>query len=146
MSAMKSRIFAEFEEMEKQMGRMFRNMSFPQMISQQSKAEWLPAANVYETKEKMIIFMEASGLDPEKINISVESRNVTISGVRQIPSPENKCTHIHQLEIEQCSFNRSFSLSVPIDIESATSVYKNGLLEIILPKLQAAGKIKIKVK
>lgn len=143
---MKSRIFEEFEEMEKQMGRMFRNMSFPQMISPQSKAEWLPAANVYETKEKIIIFMEASGIDPDKINISVESRNVTISGVRQIPPPENKCTHIHQLEIEQCSFNRSFSLSMPINIESATSVYKNGLLEIILPKLKAAGKIKIKVK
>ena len=143
---MKSRIFEEFEEMEKQMGRMFRNMSFPQMISQQSKAEWLPAANVYETKEKIIIFIEASGVNPEKINISVESRNVTISGVRQIPSPENKCTHIHQLEIEQSSFNRSFSLSMPIDIESATSIYKNGLLEIILPKLKAAGKINIKVK
>jgi len=146
MSAMKSRIFEEFEEMEKQIGRMFRNMSFPQMISQQSKAGWLPAANVYETEKEMIIFIEASGVDPDKINITVESRNVTISGVRQIPSPENKCTHIHQLEIEQCRFNRSFSLSMPIDIESATSAYRNGLLEIILPKLRAAGKINIKVK
>ena len=143
---MKSRIFEEFEEMEKQMGRMFRNMSFPQMSSCQTKAEWLPAANVFETEKEMVIFMEASGIDPDMINITVDSRKVTISGLRKIPSPDNKCTHIHQLEIEQCSFNRSFSLVVPIDIESTTSVYRNGLLEIKLPKLKSAGKIKIKVR
>jgi HSP20 family protein len=137
------RISKQFEDMERQIGRMLRNMSLTRMMPFPG-SDWAPAADVYETDTEIVVCLEISGIDPRHIAVVAEQRCVTISGDRRFPPIEN-ASCIHQLEIEHGHFKRSVPLPVPVDTESTHSVYKNGFLVIHLPKLVQRGKITVQI-
>jgi HSP20 family protein len=137
------RISKQLAEMEKQMGRMLRNMSLTRM-SPFSGGDWVPAADIYETENEIVVCMDISGVDPGHISVVAEQRNVTIAGDRRFPPVEN-ASCIHQLEIEHGQFKRIIPLPVSVDTDSTYSVYKKGFLMIHLPKLAQSGKITVQV-
>jgi HSP20 family protein len=136
-------ISKQLAEMEKQMGRMLRNMSLTRMAPF-SGGDWVPAADIYETDTEVVVCMEISGIDPENVSVVAEQRSVTVTGDRRFPPIEN-ASCIHQLEIEHGHFKRMIPLPIAIDPESTSSVYRNGYLLIRLPKLAHRGKITVKI-
>lgn len=129
--------------MEGHLGRMIRNMSLHRMNPLQS-GTWPAATDVYESADEVIIFMDVSGIDPEKLSVVANELSVTVSGERQLPVSEN-ITRIHQLEIERGYFERSIPLPKPVDTSSTSSTYKNGVLIVTMPKRKHQGKVRIKV-
>lgn len=144
MDQSRKRMSKQFAEMEKQMGRMLRNMSLARMTPFQAGSDWVPSADVYETENEVVICLEISGIEPENISVVAEQRSVTVAGDRHFPAIEN-ASCIHQLEIEHGRFERTLSLPVPVDVAGTSSVYKNGYLLIRLPKLGHKGKITVQV-
>jgi HSP20 family protein len=136
-------ISKQLAEMEKQMGRMLRNMSLTRMAPVPG-SDWVPATDVYETEAEIVVCMEISGLAPEDISVVAEQRQVTVTGQRRFPPIEN-ASCIHQLEIEHGHFKRKIPLPIAVDPESTSSVYRNGYLLIRLPKLAHKGKITIQI-
>lgn len=143
MDQFKKRILEEFANMERHMGRMIRNTSFPGMVNMQA-SNMLLAADVYETAEEIIVCMDVSGIDPEEMSIVADRTSVTVSGERQLPALEN-LSCVHQLELERGRFERTLPLPVPVDVSATTSVCKNGFAIIRMPKLSGKGKVQIKV-
>ena len=129
--------------MEKQLGRLMRNIGISRM-NITSISEWEPPVDVYETENEVIVFMEISGIAPEKIKLAAEPRQLTISGERICPIEAITC--IHQLEIEYGYFERSIHLPTAIDVNSTSSECKNGFLFIRMPLADHKGKIQIDVK
>lgn len=144
MDPSRKRVSNQFAEMEKQMGRMLRNMSLGRMSPIPDGNDWVPAADVYETEAEVVICLEISGVEPEDISVVAEQRSVTVTGHRRFPPVEN-ASCVHQLEIENGRFERTISLPVPVDVAGTSSVYKNGYLLIRLPKLGHKGKITVQV-
>lgn len=134
----------EFAEMEKQMGRMLRNMSMTRMTPFQIGSDWVPSADVYETETEVVICLEISGIEPDALSVVAEQRSVTVAGDRRFP-PIDNASCIHQLEIEHGRFERTITLPVAVDVAGTSSVYKNGYLLIRLPKLGPKGKITVQV-
>ncbi len=131
MDRYKKRILQEFEDMEKHLGRMMRNLSIPRMNSLQS-GSWMLAADLYETENELILCMDAMGIEPEDLNVVVEQKTVTVSGKRTFPINDKVCC-IHQMEIERGFFERAVPLPLAVDNTKATSSCKNGLLIIRMP-------------
>jgi len=144
MAGVKKQIEKELLEMEKHLGRMLRNMSLPGMGPFFAQ-EWRPCVDVYETDGAIIVYVDAAGMDPASLSVTAETGCVTVSGIRRRPIQEEKIRRIHQLEIEHGRFSRAIPLPAPIDLQETSSSYRDGLLEIRLPKQQPRGKIEITV-
>lgn len=128
--------------MERYVGRMMRNMSLAKMVNFTS-GMWTPAIDIYETEDAVLVYIDVSGVDPEKAGITVDPKAITVSGERRFP--HKNLHNIHQMEIEYGYFQRTVSLPVPVDVANASSALKNGLLIVTLPKLKNKGSIKIKL-
>ncbi len=144
MDDFKKRFSQSFADMERQMGRMMRNMSFPRMFPFQAGTTWYPATDIYETDHAILIYVDVAGVDPEKLTVTAEPTSVIVAGERLFSTSQGIC-RIHQLEVEHGYFERTLPLPVPVDVSATTSSCQNGFLIIELPKQQHKGKIQVKI-
>jgi HSP20 family protein len=94
-----------------------------------------PAADVYETAESVVVLVEIAGVKAEEIDIAVEGKTLTVRGER-----EDRQRHLtrlyHQMEICCGLFERSVVLPSEVDPQQASATYSDGILAIVLPKVQ----------
>ncbi len=109
------------------------------------EAEGQLAVDVYQNANSFILESPIAGVDPENIDISISSESVTIRGKR---SKEERVKEDNYL-VQECywgRFMRSIILPQEIDPDRAQANIKNGVLRVILPKINKAKAKKIKVK
>lgn len=133
-----------FDEIEKEFGRMLRNMSTHRMFPFHAENLFI-ATDVYETVNEFIVYMEIPGVNPDKLSVLVNPTSVTVSGERLRPDFDHTIC-IHQLEVEYGRFKRTISLPGAIDGEASSSTCKNGFLLIRLPKKKIPSPIKVAIK
>ena len=93
MDPFKKTRLSTFDEIEKEFGRMMRNMSAHRMFPYRSQ-KLVPATDIYETPEKFIVYMEIPGVQLEKLSVMASHAGVTVSGVRQRPAFDHTtCVH-----------------------------------------------------
>lgn len=105
------------------------------------------AIDVYEKDRNVIAEMNLPGIDPDKIDVSVEDNYLRVSGSRE-ESTEEKKRHYYSKEIRRGSFERVVRLPAEVQRDKAVAEYKNGELTITLPKStnRESGKVKVLVK
>lgn len=110
-------------------------------------ADFVPAINVYQDKDDVMVETLIAGVDPKNVEISVENDVLTISGKTQMKS-DIKREDYYRKEIREGSFTRSVILPMQVKGDKAEASYDKGILKIRLPKAEAAKpkKIAIKVK
>jgi len=105
-----------------------------------------PLINVSEDKDNIYVDALAPGLDPETLNASVSGDQLVISGEKK-PLPKSvKSEFVHRSERSTGQFARSLSLSVSVQSEKVQANYTNGVLKILLPKMEEAKPKQIQVK
>lgn len=126
-----------------ELDRMFED--FPSVAL--PKMGWDMAVDVFEEKGNVVAEMNLPGIDPEKINVSVENEYLRISGSRE-EEKETKEKHYYSKEIRRGSFERVVRLPQDVIKEKVEADYKNGVLRVTFPKAVGAptGKVKVKVK
>ncbi|MDY7033158.1 MAG: Hsp20/alpha crystallin family protein [Thermodesulfobacteriota bacterium] len=107
--------------------------------------EWLPTADISETKDKLLIKAELPGLDAKDINVSVSGDLLTIKGEKK-KEEEDKNEHHHCVERYYGSFQRSFRLPVNVQSDKVEATFEKGVLNITLPKSEEAKKKEIEIK
>ncbi len=106
--------------------RLFTESSLP-------RNKWMPRVDVMDQESELVVRTEVPGVDPESIDVTVESGTLTISGSRRFSSEETKDNY-HRKEIFEGSFERTVLLPEGIDPEAVTAASKDGILEISIPK------------
>ena len=101
--------------------------------------------DVYQTPSEIVIRTFIAGVRPDEMNVSISRDMVTIEGAREERAsvPENDYFH-H--ELFWGSFTRTVLLPQEIDVENSSAGAKDGLLTIILPKLDKARQTKLRIK
>jgi HSP20 family protein len=102
---------------------------------------WKPPVNIYETVEEITIVAELAGVKDEDIHLEVSRRAVKISG-RRMERSRVKNSRYRLAEITYGLFERTLSLSIPIDVDHVSAMYNEGMLEIRIPKLPPERKIR----
>ena len=104
-------------------------------------------ADMQETDNEIIIVAELPGVKKEDININATEDTVEISAEvkTEKEETEKEMEYIHR-EIIPKKFHRSFKLPVEIIPERAKATYKNGILELRLPKKESREKRSIKIE
>ena len=107
--------------------------------------EWKPLMDVVETKDGITLKVEVPGIKQEDINISLEDSTLTVKGERKHESEVNEEGYT-RFERSYGSFERSVILPPTVDANRVKATYKDGVLEIQLPKKEEARPKAIKVE
>ncbi len=111
----------------------------------QSDALWTPHADVRETDKEILIDVEIPGIDKKDIKIEVKDRVLYISGERK-QEIKTGDTENRRVERRYGKFERSFGLPETVNAEKVAAKYKDGVLEVTLPKTEKAKPKEIKVE
>ena len=104
-----------------------------------------PKINISENEKQFMIDVEVPGMDKNDIDVSLENRQLTISGKRKFDN-EEKDTRYHRVETHFGSFTRSFRLPDSVDEGSINAKYNNGILSITIDKSEEQMKRQISIK
>lgn len=109
--------------------------------------QFSPALDVNETDKEISISAELPGMKEDDIDVSLDNNILTISGEKR-SEREEKGKDLYRMERRWGSFCRSVQLPRGLDVEKAEASYKNGVLNVVLPKTEEYQKSvrKIEVK
>lgn len=106
---------------------------------------FVPAVDIYQDKDHVIVELDAPGIDPEKVDVSVENDVLTVSGSKEVKNEVRKEDY-YRKEIRCGSFSRSVILPMAVKGDQAKAEYKKGVLTVTLPKAEEAKSKKINVE
>jgi HSP20 family protein len=134
----------DFNSLQRQINRLFEDSKPMTNYIEKSFAR-VPAAELQETDDKLNLKLEIPGIDSKDLEIQVTKNAVYISGERKSETKtEEKGTFVS--EFHYGKFERVIPLSVEVDNANAIAEYKDGILNLMLPKSHAEKNKVVKVK
>ena len=106
---------------------------------------FVPAVDVYEDAQRLVLKFEVPGIRKEDLNIHVEGRTLTVKGERKFEA-EEKEENFQRIERRFGSFVRSFTLPGTVNTDEVSAVTADGVLSISLAKKPEAKPKQIEVK
>ena len=107
--------------------------------------EWVPSIDVVEADNALTVRVEAPGVDPESIDITVEGTTLAISGSRHFED-EVKEHGYQRKELFEGEFTRTLLLPDGVDVEAITAASKDGILTVTVPKTPEVLPRKVKIE
>ncbi|MBI3625248.1 MAG: Hsp20/alpha crystallin family protein [Candidatus Rokubacteria bacterium] len=105
---------------------------------------WAPATDMYETKDVLVVSLELPGVKEKEVQVSITNDILTVKGERS-QLQEVKDENYHRLERWFGKFERNIPLPLPVQTDKAKATYRDGVLEIKLPKAEAVKPKEIKI-
>jgi HSP20 family protein len=134
--------FEDVALLQKRLNTIFNDFAGP---GEAASSTFVPAVDVYEDAEKLVLKLEVPGVKPEDLDIRLENQTLTIKGERRFESTE-KAENFHRIERRFGSFVRSFTLPQTVDNESVSAAADAGVLTVTLSKKAEAQPKQIKVQ
>lgn len=134
------------EEMDRLFDRFWGAWRRPIMVLERPVLDehLLPAIDLVEEKEHLVVKAELPGVEKEKIEVSLDDGVLVIKGEKK-EETETEGEGYHFSERRFGSFYRALELPAVVDAEKASASYADGVLEIRLPKVEEAKPKEIKV-
>jgi len=142
VTTVEKNIFSTLNNMERMVEEAFHRpffgiskSPFRQMFQELgSYGEITPTIDVFEEKGEVVIKAEIPGIKREDINVKLVGNNIVISGEKNTEEKVERKNYL-RLEREHGSFNRTLALPEGVDAEHIKASYKDGVLEVRLPKI-----------
>ena len=109
-----------------------------------SERMWAPLTDMYETKDDLIVTFELPGVSEKDVNVSITGDMLTVKGERRFER-DDKDGGFHRLERVYGKFERSMALPVAVQSDKVKATYRDGVLEIRLPKVEEVKPKEIKI-
>ncbi len=137
--------FREVESLQKEMNRLFDRL-VPTDVGNGEKMglSFIPAAEITETPEAVQLKLEIPGMEAKDLNLEVTADSLTINGERksEIKTEEEGFT---RTEFRYGKFHRVIPLPVQVDNTNVAAEYKDGILNLTLPKAEEEKNKVVKV-
>lgn len=117
---------------------------FPSFVEDE-RVDFVPRVNVQDSEHKLRLIFEVPGMEKKDFKVTVKDNLLTVSGERDFKS-EEKTNNFVRTEIRTGQFSRSFTLPNTVHADQIEADYKNGMLEITLPKKEEVKPREIEVK
>ncbi len=130
--------FADVQGLQREMNRLYTALSGrSDRTATLPEVAWTPSTDIYETKDEIVAVLELPGVDQSEIDISLVENTLTVRG-RRPRSETVEGESCHRGERHFGPFVRTFVLPSVVDADRIKAAYKDGLLEIQLPKREEA--------
>jgi len=106
--------------------------------------EWVPSIDVVEKEGALVVRVEAPGVDPDSLDITVEGDSLAISGSRHFED-EVKEAGYQRKELFEGEFTRTILLPEGVDVDAISAASKDGILTVTIPKSPEVLPRKVKI-
>ncbi len=134
----------ELVTMNDRLNRMFEQ-AYGQANGALEYGQWIPAVDLKEEESQFVLKADMPGMKKEDLDINVENNVLTISGDRRFEDEEKKESY-HRIERAYGRFVRSFTLPTRVQSDAIGASYKDGILEVTIPKAEESKPKKIAIK
>jgi HSP20 family protein len=135
--------YREVVALQNRVNSLFRDMSDGD--DPVAAASFVPAVDIYEDAQKVMLKLEVPGIDQKDLDVRVENHTLTVKGERKLEK-EEKEENFHRIERRYGSFYRAFTLPSTVDTENVAASYNAGVLKLELKKKPEAQPKQIEVK
>ena len=139
--------FEDMARLQREVNRLFEDSNRP---TGRDGAEltpartWAPAVDIFEDRDEIVVRADLPGLKLEDIDIELTGETLTLRGERKFEDTARKDNYV-RIERSYGHFQRSFAIAVPVRRDSVKASYRDGLLEVRLPKSEETRPKKVQV-
>ena len=105
---------------------------------------WAPPVDIFESQEQLVIRAEVPGVRKDDLDVQIENGVLTLHGQRKRDT-DIQDESAHRLERVYGAFTRRFTLPTTVDAARIAATYKDGVLEVIVPKAETAKPKKVEI-
>jgi HSP20 family protein len=125
--------FRELAALQNEMGRWMSTLAGATTPGNGQSSTWLPAVDVWETENEVVLSFDLPGIPEDKITVELDDNVLTVSGERE-RTQEHTSERFYRFERRFGSFSRSVTLPAGVTESDITANYKDGVLEVRVPK------------
>jgi HSP20 family protein len=134
----------ELGDMQSEMNRLFDSFFGRSAGGGTSERAWAPVADMYETKDELVIKLDLPGMNEKDVQVSITGDLLYVKGQR-LESEEVKQEQYFRTERWTGRFERIFQLPIPVQADKVRAAYREGVLTVTLPKVEAVKPKEIKI-
>jgi len=136
--------FRDLSQLQNRVNRLFTD-SRAAGLEEDAFQNWAPAVDIFERGDNLILSAELPGVRREELDLKVEGNVLTLRGERMRDKTIQE-EQYHRVERSYGTFCRSFTLPSTVDSSRIEARFKDGILEVVLPKAEDAKPKKIDVQ
>lgn len=103
-----------------------------------------PAVNIYDDGERFLVRAELPGMDRESLDVTVRGEQLVVRGERRLDPPDAEAS-FHRRERESGWFRRAVSLPDRVDAGKVEATYRDGVLEVVVPRALETKPRKVRI-
>jgi HSP20 family protein len=136
----------EFPNLQNRMNRFYSDMrTRPAWAEEEmTQGSWIPPLDIYETGDAIVLKAELPGITKEDIQLEVKDNTLTLRGEKKFEKDVKEESY-YRVERSYGMFQRSFTLPSTVQQDKVKAKFRDGVLEISLPKAEEAKPKQIKV-
>ncbi len=138
--------FRNISDIQGEVNRLFDSFSGrPRAVATGSGVRmWAPVLDMHETKDDLVLNFELPGVREKEVSLSITGDLLTVKGERGLNRDLTDESY-HHVERVYGKFERSVQLPVPVQAEKVKATYRDGVLEVLLPKVDEVKPKEIKI-
>jgi len=138
--------FRELSSLQERMNRLFSDFRVRPPLGEEeiTQGAWVPPVDIYETSDSIVLEAELPGLTKDNIVVEVKDSTLTLKGDKKFER-EVKEENYHRVERSYGGFQRAFTLPSTVQQDKVKAKFRDGILEITIPKAEEAKPKQIKV-
>lgn len=113
-------------------------------LTKRSSRSWTPRADIYETKDHVVVQLDVPGVNIDAIDLQCEKGMLSVKGERSFNGDNER--QYYRVENVYGPFERYFEIPRTLDVEKVEAKYDAGVLTLTFPKTEAAKPKKIEIK
>jgi HSP20 family protein len=135
-----------FRDIQSEMNRLFDNfLGRPTATATGTGSRvWMPVVDMYDTNDDLVLNFELPGVREKDISLSITGDVLTVKGERQFDQQLSDDHYVHT-ERAYGKFERSIRLPTPVQAGRVRATYRDGVLEVSLPKAEEVRPKEIKI-
>ncbi len=134
--------FRNMSDMQGEVNRLFD--SFLGRPAASVPRTWAPVLDIHETKDELVLNFELPGVTDKDVSLSITGDLLTLKGERAA-NRDVKDESVHHVERVYGKFERSVQLPMPVQADKVKATYRDGVLEVKLPKVEEVKPKAIKI-
>jgi HSP20 family protein len=131
-------------DLQSEVNRLFESFFGNRSQGGSSERSWSPGADMYETKDELVIKVDLPGMSEKDVQLSITGDFLTLKGQRS----ENESVKAEQYFLADRwagRVERIFQLPIPVQTDNVRASYRDGVLTVTLPKIEAVKPKEIKI-
>lgn len=131
-------------DIQQEMNRLFDSFFGRPLAVGAAERVWVPPVDVCETKDDLVVSLELPGVREKEVEVAITGDLLTVKGERRF-SRESKDESFHRMERVYGKFERTIPLPVAVQTDKVKATYRDGVLDIRLPKVEEVKPRQIKI-